>query len=69
MTRSRSNLPAEVVKYLPRHHRLLPPAPLFHPLEEVALQFRTMPFGDLIRFCKLTGADPEFLWEWANGRL
>lgn len=59
--------PSEIVKYIPAKYREMLPAPPH--LGEVAMLFREMPYGEMMRFCKATGADPEFVWEWANGRL
>lgn len=58
----------DIIKYIPRHHRLLPPQPGEAFLNEVAMLFREMPYGDLVKFCQVTGADSDFLWKWAYGR-
>lgn len=57
---------SELIKYMPPKMREALAPPL---LGEVAMLFRQMPYGDLVAFATATGADPDFVWEWANGRL
>jgi hypothetical protein len=37
------------------------------PLERIRDILSLMPYGDYLRFCEATGADPQRSWDWAKG--
>lgn len=42
------------------------PPRLATPLEVIASQIRTMPYGDVVTLAQGTGTDPSKLWDWAT---